>query len=177
MLELTCCCGWSGLGANDPRYQPSWEFTQMNSPWHVCHQCLYPQGEPLPTSPGDPLRSTVRPGPGSYEIIAFGLSPRAHEILCASLKTDVSISPSPVGLLQSSLTSLQNQLFWGQLLFLMPNYPGWGDWCGTQNSRSCGRISATFWRYGIWLHHKSIPPTPSHCGSFFRYIVVADTLW
>ena len=38
-------------------------------------------------------------GPGSYQITCFALGACVHEILCAPTKTEVSIFPSPVGLL------------------------------------------------------------------------------
>ena len=44
----------------------------------------------------------------------------ACEILCASSKSGVFVSPSPVELLHSSPTGLQSQMLWGFLL-LMPD--------------------------------------------------------
>ena len=38
-----------------------------------------------------------------------------HEILCAPFKSEVSISLSPVELLQSSPNYLQSQMLWGPL--------------------------------------------------------------
>ena len=65
-----------------------------------CHQCLYPQDElHLPVaSLGDSPRLAGRSGPGSYQMTAFALGPRACEILCVPFKSEVSIFPSPVGL-------------------------------------------------------------------------------
>ena len=71
-----------------------------------------------PTSPGDSPRPAGRSGPGSYQSIAFALHPGEWEILCTPFKSEVSISPSPVGLLRLSPAGLQSQMLWG-LIFLV----------------------------------------------------------
>ena len=93
-----------------------------NTPRYVRHQLLCPQREPQPppSSPGDPLRPAGMSVPGSYEVTAFALGLSAHEILCAPFKSEVSVFPKPVELLQLSPTSLQSQMLWG-LLFPMPD--------------------------------------------------------
>ena len=73
-----------------------------------------------PPPPGDPPRPAGRSGPSSYEVTAFAPGPGAHETLCAPSKSGVSVSPSPVELLQSSPAGLHSQMFWG-LLLLMPD--------------------------------------------------------
>lgn len=52
---------------------------------------------PHPSLGGSP-RSASRSGLGFYHICAFAWGPSKHEILCASFKIEVSVSPSPVGL-------------------------------------------------------------------------------
>ena len=68
---------------------------------------------PGPVSLGYPPRPASRSGSGTYEIAAFAFSPGAREILCALFKSEVSISPNSVELLQLSPTGLQSQIFWG----------------------------------------------------------------
>ena len=51
---------------------------------------------------------------------AFALVPRAWEILCAPFESEVSISPSPMGLLQLSPAGLKSQMLW-ELTFLVPD--------------------------------------------------------
>ena len=72
---------------------------------------------PLPP-PGDPPRPEGRSVSGSYQITAFALGPGTCESFCAPFKTELSISPNPVELLQSSLAGHQSQMLWG-LLFLV----------------------------------------------------------
>ena len=49
-------------------------------------------------------------GPGSYQITALALGPRVCEILYVSFKSEVSISPSLVGLLKLRPTGPQSQI-------------------------------------------------------------------
>ena len=115
------CWGQVLLLVTQARCLPG-EFMQMNTPWYICHQRLCPQSESQPplTSLGDPPRQASRSGPSFYEISIFALGPRICEILSAPFKSEVSISPSPVELLQSGPTGLQSQMLWG-LPFLMPD--------------------------------------------------------
>lgn len=45
-------------------------------------------------SPEDSQDQEVGSGPGSYQIIAFGLGPGAHEILCVPFKSEVCFPQS-----------------------------------------------------------------------------------
>ena len=92
------------------RWWPPGELTPMSISQFLCQQCLYPHSEPQPhpTFSGIPSRPAGRPGPGSYEVTAFFLGPSAHETLCAPSKSGVSVSPSPVEVLQSNPASLQS---------------------------------------------------------------------
>ena len=83
-----------------------------------------------PTCLGYPLRPAVRSDPCSYAVTAFALDPGVHENFHAPSTCGVSVSPSPVELLQSSPTGLQSQELW-RLLLLMPNV---------------GLITLTLWR-------------------------------
>lgn len=88
----------------------------------VFQQCLCPQGgpRPPPVSPEDTPKISSGFDPGYYPVTAFALGPDALEILCALFKSEVSISPNPVELLQSSSTGFQGQLFWA-LFLLVPD--------------------------------------------------------
>lgn len=60
------------------------------------------QSPPTPstdTSLSRRLRPTGVTGPGSYQITCFALGACVHEILCEPIETEVSVFPSPVGLL------------------------------------------------------------------------------
>ena len=72
-------------------------------------QYLWPQGEPQvpPTSLGGSSRSAGGSDPGFFQITVFALSPRAYENLCARFKSEVSVFPVPVELLQSGPAGLQ----------------------------------------------------------------------
>ena len=69
-----------------------------------------------PASPEDSLRSAGRCDPASFKIIVSALGPRTCEILHVPFKSEVSVSPSPLGLLMGSPTGLQSQMFWGLIL-------------------------------------------------------------
>ena len=71
---------------------------------------------PPSTSLGGPPRPAGRLAPGSCEVSAFGLGPSTGETFCVPSKSGVSVSPSPMELLQSSPAGLQNQILWGLLL-------------------------------------------------------------
>ena len=88
----------------------------------VFQQCLCPQGgpRPPPVSPEDTPKISSGFDPGYYPVTAFALGPDALEILCALFKSEVSISPNPVELLQSSSTGFQGQRFWA-LFLLVPD--------------------------------------------------------
>ena len=78
------------------------------APQNDCCQCLCPQSELQfpPTSPGGSLRSAGGSDPGSFQITAIALHLGACEILCAPLKSGLSISHSPLALLKISLAAL-----------------------------------------------------------------------
>ena len=69
-------------------------------------------------------RSASRSDPGSYQITASSQSPEAHESLCAPFKSEVSISPSSLGLPKVSPAGLQRQVLWG---FIFPVQDPWAQ--------------------------------------------------
>lgn len=75
------------------------------APRNGCCHCLCPQGELQLSlaSPEDSSRIASRSDPGSYCITPPALDPRAFENFCVCpLKSDISISPNPLGLLKLS---------------------------------------------------------------------------
>ena len=81
-------------------------FFAFGCPQYVSHWCLHPVGElqsPPTPSTDTSLSRKPRPagmtGPGSCQVTCFALGACVHKILCAPIKTEVSIFPSPVGLL------------------------------------------------------------------------------
>lgn len=77
-------------------------------------------GHIRPVSPEDTPKISSGFDPGYYPVTAFALGPCAPEILCALFKSEVSISPNSVELLQLSPTGLQSQMLWW-LLFMVPD--------------------------------------------------------
>ena len=63
----------------------------------------------------------------SCQITAFALGPGVHEILCVTFKSEVSITPSPVGLLQLSPTDLQSRMLWGLVFTVLDPWAGGPD--------------------------------------------------
>ena len=66
------------------KVQPPREFTEINIPWGLRHQCPCPHGEPqwTPFSPEDPPRPTGRPSPGSYELLLCPGSQCMWSLVC-----------------------------------------------------------------------------------------------
>ena len=71
---------------------------------------------PPPASAGDPPTLTGRSGSVSYGVTVPSLDPDAHTTLCVLSKSGVSVSPSPVRVLQSNLASLQSLILYEFLL-------------------------------------------------------------
>ena len=82
---------------------------QRSTSRYFCCQFPCPHGEPHPPpdSAGDPptLAGLVQSPLGS---LLLPLGPDAHTTLCVPSKSGVSVSPSPVKVLQSNPTSLQS---------------------------------------------------------------------
>lgn len=53
--------------------------------------------------------------PGSFQMTALTLAPRAYEILCALLRVEF-LFHSSLAVLKASLAGLQSQMFWGACL-------------------------------------------------------------
>ena len=117
-LELTGYWVGPGLGAkivasgrahlNEyfPVYPPP---VSLSSHWTTATPCL-PRSSPRPAG---------KPGPGSYEVMALALGPRAHKTLCVPFKSEVFVFCSPMEFLWSSPPGPQSQRLWG-FLFPMP---------------------------------------------------------
>lgn len=111
-------------------------------------------------------------GPESYHITAFILGPGPCEVfVCMPLKSEISISPSPVELLKLSPTGLQGQRLWG-LIFLLP-YPWTGESdgglriltpMGEPLQYSPVYESSTWQVWGL-ITSQVHPFSQSHCGS------------
>ena len=99
----------------------------MNTSQNCCCQFLCPHSEPQlpPTSAVDLPILAGRSGPVSYGVTAFfPQGAGMHKTLCVPSKSGVSVSPSPVEILQSSPAGLQSQNRWGLLLLLLGQQPG-----------------------------------------------------
>ena len=81
-----------------------------NTSQNFCCQCPCPRGEtePPPASAGDPPILAGRSGSVSMGSLLLLLGPDAHTTLCVPSKSGVSVSPSPVEILQSNPASLQS---------------------------------------------------------------------
>ena len=111
-------------------------------------------------------------GPESYHITAFILGPGPCEVfVCMPLKSEISISPSPVEPLKLSPTGLQGQRLWG-LIFLLP-YPWTGESdgglriltpMGEPLQYSPVYESSTWQVWGLIISQVH-PFSQSHCGS------------
>ena len=92
-----------------------WFYVLERTSKNVCHQCLCPQVScshllPFQETPRSSGRSDQAP------IIYLLLPPWVSEyvrLLCVPIKSEVSISPYPLGLWKLSLTGLQSQILWG----------------------------------------------------------------
>ena len=106
----------------------------------------------------------------SYQIAAFTLGPSAREILSAPFMSEVSLAPSPVGLLKLSPAGLQRQMQW-ELVFLMQEAKA-GETDMGLHSHSCRRIFAIELFSSLWVTHPGVwdwmvswvcPSYLSHC--------------
>ena len=82
----------------------------MSTSQNFCCQCPCPhiETDPPPTSEGDFLTLAGKSGSVSIGSLLLPLSPHTHTILCVPSKSGLSVSPSPVEVLQSNITSLQS---------------------------------------------------------------------
>ena len=141
----------------------------MDTPQYFHHQCLCPHGEPQlpPASPGDTSWPAGRSGPGSWEVTAFALGSGACEILCALFKCGLSVSPSPVEVLQLSPTGLQREITWGFPLLMSDPQDGNLMWVSELSllwEQFCDIIILQFvchppGEYWIWLYCECTLPT------------------
>ena len=106
--------GWANSGLWEPPSQWVWFWTTAASVFvpTVSHSS--------PTSVGSPAMLADRSGPISYGIIAFFPWVLVHMRLYVFSKSGVSVSPSPVEVLQSNPSGLQSQILWVLHLLLDP---------------------------------------------------------
>ena len=113
---------------------------------------------------------------GTYQITVSSLGPAACEILCVPFKSEVSISPSPLGLQKERPAGLQSQcsggsssqcktprlgsLMWGLGLSLL-----WENLCICNYSPICGSPT-----WGMGLDYIATPPTPTIFLLFLLFI-------
>ena len=142
------------------------------APKFGCHRCLCPQGEfqlPPASLEGSPI-SAGGSDPGTFQITASALGPRACEFLCVPFKSGTSISYSLLAL-KLSPTDLQSQTFWGS--FSQCRTLRLGNLLGAQTPCSLERTSViviilvdrpprVFILTVPHLHHSY-----QSCGSFF----------
>ena len=93
--------------------------------------CQYPCPHHGPQSPpasaGEPLTPAGRSGSVSCGVTAPSPWVLMHTVLCVSSKMRVSVSPSPVKVLQSNPASLQSLILWEFLLLLLDPQVGKPD--------------------------------------------------
>ena len=113
----------------------------MGTSQYGCCQCLCPYCEPQPplASAGDPLILAGRSGPVSYGVTVFFPLVLVHTRLCVPSNSGVSVSPSPVEVLQSNPTGLQSQILWGLLFPLLGPQAGKPD-IGLRTFTSVGEL-------------------------------------
>ena len=61
------------------------------------------------------------------KVAAFALVPGVCEILCAPYKSEISVFPNPMELLQPNPTGLQSQMLWGLLFPVSDPHTGGPD--------------------------------------------------
>ena len=115
--------------------------------------------------------------------MAFVLGACVCGILCASFKSEVSISPSSVGLLQLTCTGLQSQMLWG-LVFLQEPRAGEADVGLRTLTPVGGPLQYDFSPVSglpnqvVWdVISRVCPFCQSHCGSFFMSLAVENLFW
>ena len=79
---------------------------------------------------------------------SFPLGPGAHKILCVPSRSGVSVSPSPVEILQSNPAGLQSQILWGFPVLLPDHQSGKPD-LGLRNFTPVGE-HLSFNHYPVW---------------------------
>ena len=93
----------------------------MSTSQNPCCQCPCLLGEPQlpPTSAGNPPTPAGRSGSVSYGVTAPSPWVLVSTLFCVPSKSGVSVSPSPVEVLQSNPTGFQSLILWGFLLPLL----------------------------------------------------------
>ena len=105
----------------------------------LCLQCPSPtMSHSHPLFPRKSPKNHRRILPGFLWSLCFSQGPNVHESLCAPFKCGISASPSPVELLCTSPTGLQDRMLRG--LFLpMPNPQVWEPYMGLRTLTPVGK--------------------------------------
>ena len=119
-----------------------------------------------------------------FKLLLLPWGPGVREVLCASFKSGVCVSHSPLALLEVSLGGLQSQTFWGLV------FPGQDPQAGEPDVglgpltprgeplqlsfSSC--LWVAYLGRGVvdWTIRGLGPSCPCHCGSFFISLVADD---
>ena len=98
-------------------------------PRNDCFQALCPQWESQlpPASLGGSPRSESVSNSSSFQVTASALGFGMYEVLCAPFKCWVSVSYSPLALLYTSPTGLENQMFEGLIFLVQDPWAGEPD--------------------------------------------------
>ena len=131
---------------------------------NFCCQCPCPHSEtqpPPPASAGNPRTLAGWCGSVSPGSLLLLLGPDAHTTLCVPYKSGVSVSPSPVKVLQSNSTSLQS-LFLKEFLLPLPDPQVWKPDVGLR----------TFTAVGGLLWYKCSPVCESPTQQFWDLILL-----
>ena len=150
-----------------PKWWPVEELTLRNIPWCLCHNCPFPHCGHSQLSPL--LKPTGRSGLGSYEVTALPCI-SMHVKPCVEFHTRVEFYfPSSIEFLQSNPASLQIKCSGGSSHWCQTSRLGtlmWDSEISLLWENLCHRIIFQFLchpanKYGIWLYHRSFPPTIS----------------
>ena len=134
-LGLLSADGWGHIFPKWPNLE---EYTLINSPETFASNVLPTQHATVtPCFPRNPPTNHSQVQPRFLWSLCLAMGPSAHESLCVPSKNGVSVSPSPVELLLTSLTVPQQQMLWG--LFLpVPDPQVWGPNVGLRTLTSVG---------------------------------------
>ena len=157
-LEPACCCVGPVLL---PKWCPSGELTPMNILWGP-HQCPYSEPQTFPTSQETLQDLQVGLAQASVESLLCSGSQCTWNLVCILQEQSLSFPQSCIApALKSHWPSIPDVL-----AALPPNARPWGWdselsllWENLWNTIIFSFVGHSPGRYGIWLYHKSAPPT------------------
>ena len=159
-----------------------------------CCQCPHLCGEGWPTLPQETLQHYQVQSPVE-SLLSSSWSWYRWDFVCAPPKTGVSVSPSPMEVLQSNTPGLQDQIPWTKGFPVLCQIPRlgsmtWGSEPSQQWENFFGIIVLQFvghppGGHGIWFYRNCAPPTISLqlllClwmrGIFFWWVAVSSCRW